>query len=72
VRALGLAPFTAARPVAAEPGSWQDFYSAFAGSVEHGGPPPVDPWDAVATLDVLDAARRSATTGEVVQLSVTS
>jgi predicted dehydrogenase len=61
VRALGLAPFTAARPVAAEPGSWQDFYSAFA-----------DPWDAVATLDVLDAARRSATTGEVVQLSVTS
>jgi hypothetical protein len=29
---------------------------------------PVDPWDAVRNMDVLDAARISATTGETVGL----
>jgi hypothetical protein len=33
------------------------------------GPLPVDPRDAVAALEVLDAARRSAARGEVVRLS---
>jgi hypothetical protein len=32
------------------------------------GPAPVDPRDAVATLRVLDAARRSAEHAEVVRL----
>ncbi len=31
-------------------------------------PVPVDPWDAVATAEVLDAARRSASTGQVVPI----
>jgi hypothetical protein len=29
---------------------------------------PVNPWDAVRTMDALDAARISATTGETVDL----
>jgi predicted dehydrogenase len=33
------------------------------------GPLPVDPRDAVAALEVLDAARASAARGEVVRLS---
>jgi hypothetical protein len=33
------------------------------------GPLPVDPRDAVAALEVLDAARRSAARNEVVRLS---
>ncbi len=50
------------------PGAWQTFYPAFAAAVRGRGPVPVDPRDAVATATVLDAARRSATTGEVVRL----
>jgi hypothetical protein len=42
-----------------EPGSWSDFYPAVVAMVRDGGPPPVDPRDAVAVLEVLDAARRS-------------
>ena len=32
-----------------------------------GGPPPVDPADAVATLEVIDAARRSAAEGKITE-----
>jgi predicted dehydrogenase len=56
-------------PVPAQPGSWSTFYSAFARAVRGEGPLPVDPLDAVAALEVLDAARRSAARGEVVRLS---
>ena len=55
--------------VPAQPGSWSSFYSAFARAVRGEGPLPVDPRDAVAALEVLDAARRSAARGEVVRLS---
>jgi predicted dehydrogenase len=44
-------------------------YSAFARAVRGEGALPVDPRDAVAALEVLDAARRSAARGEVVRLS---
>ncbi|MCW2508250.1 MAG: putative oxidoreductase [Modestobacter sp.] len=50
------------------PGAWSTFYPAFATAVRGAGPVPVDPWDAVAALTVLDAARRSATEGVVVKL----
>ena len=49
-------------------GSWSAFYTGVARAVLGEAPPPVDPWDAVATLEVLDAARLSARTGEVVRL----
>jgi len=58
----------AAEPVAKAPGGWGDFYPAVAAMVRDGGPPPVDPDDAVAVLEVLDAARRSAREGGVVPL----
>ncbi|TFV80230.1 gfo/Idh/MocA family oxidoreductase [Blastococcus sp. CT_GayMR20] len=50
-------------------GAWDTFYPAFARAVRGLGPVPVDPRDAVATATVLDAARRSATEGEVVALT---
>ena len=56
-------------PVPAQPGRWSSFYSAFARAVRGEGALPVDPRDAVAALEVLDAARRSAARGEVVRLS---
>jgi predicted dehydrogenase len=51
-----------------ERGRWDSFYPAFASALRGEGAVPVDPRDAVATATVLDAARRSATDGEVVQL----
>ncbi len=48
-------------PVA--PGSHADFYRAVVEWVADGGAAPVDPWDAVRTAVVLDAARESATSG---------
>jgi predicted dehydrogenase len=46
------------------------FYTSFANAVRGRGDVPVDPWDAVAGLEVLEAAQRSATTGQVVALPV--
>jgi len=53
-------------PVRSERGRWDTFYPAFAAAISGDGPAPVDPWDAVRTMDVLDAARVSATTGDTV------
>lgn len=53
-------------PVA--PGDHADFYRLVARWLREGGAAPVDPWDAVRTLDVLDAARESARDGRVVTL----
>ena len=58
-------------PVPAERGRWSGFYSAFARAVRGAGPLPVDPRDAVAALEVLDAARLSAARAEVVRLGRT-
>jgi predicted dehydrogenase len=55
-------------PVPTERGRWDTFYPAFARAVRGLGPVPVEPRDAVATATVLDAARRSATSGQVVPL----
>ena len=55
-------------PVPRAPGSWSDFYPAVAAMVRDGAPPPVDPAEAVAVLEVLDAARRSASEGVLVAL----
>jgi predicted dehydrogenase len=49
-----------------ERGGWDTFYPAFARAVRGDGRVPVDPWNAVATAEVLDAARRSSATGQVV------
>jgi scyllo-inositol 2-dehydrogenase (NADP+) len=49
-------------PVPGERGDWPRFYALLATALREGGPPPVDPADAVATLRVLEQARRSAET----------
>jgi predicted dehydrogenase len=50
------------------PGGHADFYRAVAAAVRGQGPVPVDPWDAVHVLDVLDAARRSDAEHAVVEV----
>lgn len=55
-------------PVTSERGRWDAYYPAFARAVRGEGPVPVDPREAVRTMDVLDSARISATTGETVDL----
>jgi predicted dehydrogenase len=56
------------RQVETEPGAYQSFYAGLVEAVRGGGPPPVDPDDAVAVLGVLDAARQSAASGTTVRL----
>jgi predicted dehydrogenase len=51
----------AGEPVPSERGRWDTYYPAFAAAVRGAGPVPVDPWDAVAALEVLERARVSAT-----------
>ena len=55
-------------PVPTVPGAWSAYYPAFAAAVRGTGAVPVDPYDAIASLTVLDAARRSATERVVVDL----
>ncbi|GAA5059745.1 putative dehydrogenase [Thermocatellispora tengchongensis] len=55
-------------PIRTAPGAYLDFYTGVAAALRDGGPPPVDPADAIAALRVLEAARRSAATRSVVSL----
>jgi hypothetical protein len=45
------------REVPTERGSYGAFYTGVAASLNEGAPPPVDPQDAVAVLELLDEAR---------------
>jgi scyllo-inositol 2-dehydrogenase (NADP+) len=45
------------RPIPSERGRWDLFYAAVASALTAGTPMPVDPWDAVRTLEVLDRVR---------------
>jgi predicted dehydrogenase len=58
-----------AEPVQSAPGDIADFYPAVVAMVRDGAPPPVDPADAVAVLEVLDAAKVSARDNVVVRIS---
>ncbi len=55
-------------PVRLERGAWDTYYPAFARAVRGEGRPPVEGADAVATADVLEAARISATDRRTVTL----
>lgn len=55
--------------VESERGDWCRFYALVARALRHGEPPPVDPWDAVETLRILDLARQSAATRSVLELA---
>jgi scyllo-inositol 2-dehydrogenase (NADP+) len=56
------------REVTAEAGRWDLFYPAVAAAVRGEGPVPVEPADAVRTLELIEAARASAARREVVHL----
>jgi predicted dehydrogenase len=53
-------------PVPRAPGAWADFYAGVRAALVEGTTPPVDPAEAVAVLEVLDAARSSARDGVTV------
>lgn len=57
-----------AEPVPRAPGGWVDFYIGVREAMTETSTPPVDPAEAVATLEVIDAARRSARERVVVPL----
>jgi predicted dehydrogenase len=44
-------------PVPTEAGAYQDFYAGVVKSLRYGAPPPVDPHDAAAVIEVIEAAR---------------
>lgn len=52
--------------IVSERGDWPRFYTGLERALREGSEAPVDPWDAVAGLEVLDAARRSSATATVV------
>ena len=48
------------RPIPSERGRWDLFYAAVSSALTTGTPMPVDPWDAVRTLEVLGRVRAAA------------
>ncbi|MFL5897833.1 MAG: Gfo/Idh/MocA family oxidoreductase, partial [Solirubrobacterales bacterium] len=52
--------------IVSERGDWPRFYTGLERALREGSQAPVDPWEAVTGLEVLDAARHSAATGTVV------
>jgi predicted dehydrogenase len=45
------------RPLRTEPGAYREFYAGVENALRSGAPPPVDPRDALAALEVIEAAR---------------
>jgi scyllo-inositol 2-dehydrogenase (NADP+) len=54
-------------PVPTERGDYPAFYAGIAAALRIGAPPPVDPADAVAVLEIIEAARRSVAEGVVIR-----
>lgn len=52
-------------PVPPEPGAWPRFYELLRDALRDGGAPPVEPGDAVQTLQILELARQAAQTHAV-------
>jgi predicted dehydrogenase len=57
-----------AAPVRTAPGAYPRFYAGVEAALRGAGPAPVDPADAVAALEEIEAARRSAAERRVVAL----
>ncbi|MGC8519938.1 MAG: Gfo/Idh/MocA family protein [Steroidobacteraceae bacterium] len=56
-------------PVQSEPGAYQKFYSGVCAMLRGVAPPPVLPEDAVAGLQIIEAAQRSAADHRVIELN---
>ncbi|MCR4342260.1 MAG: Gfo/Idh/MocA family oxidoreductase [Gemmatimonadaceae bacterium] len=52
-----------------ETGAYHRFYEGVVATLRDGSPPPVDPADAVAVLETIEAARRSAAERRVITVS---
>ena len=59
------------RAVPTEPGRYQRFYEQVAVALRDGTPMPVDPEDALTTVELIELAHRSATQGAVVHVPPT-
>jgi len=56
------------RAVPSVPGAYQDFYARLVRALRDGAPLPVAPLDAVAGLEIIEAAQRSAARRQVIAL----
>ncbi|HEX7317119.1 MAG TPA: Gfo/Idh/MocA family oxidoreductase [Pyrinomonadaceae bacterium] len=56
------------RPLRTEPGSYQRFYEGVVAAIREDAPSPVEPSDAIAVLEVIEAARLSYAEGQTVSL----
>ena len=56
------------RPVRTESGDYGRLYDGVVAAIRDGTPSPVDPDDAIAGLEIIEAARRSASEGLVVEV----
>src|SRR6185312_706725 len=54
-------------PVETLPGSYERFYERQRDALLSGGPPPVDPASAIASLKIIEAAKLSAGSGTVIE-----
>ena len=59
-----------ARPLKTERGNYRRFYELTVPWLRDGAPPPVDPLDAIAVLNIIQAAQRSVAEAKVVSLSL--
>jgi predicted dehydrogenase len=48
------------KPVVQVPGNYKAFYEGVRAAIADGAPPPVDPANALKTLEIIAAAQRSA------------
>jgi predicted dehydrogenase len=59
-----------ARPLATEAGNYPEFYRLLERALRQGGAPPVRPEDAIQTLEVIEAAQKSAAECRAISLKV--
>jgi predicted dehydrogenase len=57
-----------AQPVKTERGAFKCFYESAVSWLRNGAPPPVDPNDAVAGLEIIEAAQKSAAEKQIISL----
>ncbi len=57
------------QPIPTEVGGYQRFYEGVVTTLRSASPPPVDPADAVAVLQIIEAARHSAAEGRVITVA---
>ena len=55
-------------PIEMLPGAYDQFYTFLRVALVMGGPPPVDPLEAIDTLHVIEAAQESASRGTAIEL----